>query len=91
LLYGRPKQTCGERRLTARARLYGQKNPVSVFAKAGSCEAGFKRFAGSRDANSKSRFVISLFKIGGGLYIGPRIGGAKAGEIYALLCPSRES
>ena len=64
LLYGRPKQTCGERRLTARARLYGQKNPASVCAKAGSCEAGFKRLAGSRGANSKSLFVISLFKIG---------------------------
>ena len=64
LLYGRPKQTCGERRLTARARLYGQKNPASVCANAGSCEAGFKRLAGSRDANSKCLFVISLFKIG---------------------------
>ena len=60
----RPKQMCGERRLTARARLYGQKNPASVCAKAGSCEAGFKRLAGFRGANSKCLFVISLFKIG---------------------------
>jgi len=59
-----PNQTCGERRLTARARLYGQKNPASVCAKAGSCEAGFKHLAGSRGANSKSLFTVSLFKIG---------------------------